>query len=226
MAFHYEQVVPWGRSYEEYVGMFGLTDLDLKKRIIGCGDGPAAFNCRLSRAGGRVVSVDPLYAWETRAIRARIRETADSVIAQTRHNLEKFIWSRIKDVEDLKRIRLEAMEVFLSDFEAGKADGRYVPAALPHVPFTDDSFDLALSSHFLFLYSENLSLDFHMNAIDEMLRMAGEVRIFPLVDVNTRRSPHIPDILARYHKAGYYVREIDVDLQFQKGATTMLCIKK
>jgi hypothetical protein len=44
---------------------------------------------------------------------------------------------------------MAAMQEFLDDFGQGKVSGRYVaaPAALP---FSDSSFDLPLSSHFLF----------------------------------------------------------------------------
>jgi hypothetical protein len=57
MGFTLDKVVPWGRSYDEYVAMFDLTSSDLKLRVIGCGDGPAGFNAELTRRGGTVVSV-------------------------------------------------------------------------------------------------------------------------------------------------------------------------
>ncbi|MCL4261960.1 MAG: hypothetical protein KJ069_02025 [Anaerolineae bacterium] len=65
------------------------------------------------------------------------------------------------------------MARFLQDYEAGKADGRYQPISLPHLPFADGEFGLALCSHFLFLYSEQVSLDFHITAVREMVRVAG-----------------------------------------------------
>lgn len=39
MAFTLDKVVPWGRSYDEYVAMFALSSDDLRRRILGCGDG-------------------------------------------------------------------------------------------------------------------------------------------------------------------------------------------
>ncbi|MEM6717567.1 MAG: SAM-dependent methyltransferase, partial [Cyanobacteria bacterium P01_C01_bin.147] len=44
MAITLDTIVPWGRSYAEYVAMFNLTEADLAGRILGCADGPAAFN--------------------------------------------------------------------------------------------------------------------------------------------------------------------------------------
>jgi len=61
MAFKYDAVVPWGRSFDEYQRMFALTEDDLSSRVLGCGDGPAGFNAEMFQLGRRVVSCDPLY---------------------------------------------------------------------------------------------------------------------------------------------------------------------
>jgi len=79
MGFTLDKVVPWGRSYEEYVAMFGLTEADLTLRILGCGDGPAGFNAELTRRARTVVSVDPLYRFDASQIRGRIHETYEAV---------------------------------------------------------------------------------------------------------------------------------------------------
>ena len=44
MNFYYEDIVPWGRSFDEYLEMFDLSDEDLARDIVGIGDGPASFN--------------------------------------------------------------------------------------------------------------------------------------------------------------------------------------
>ena len=77
---------------------------------------------------------------------------------------------------------MAAMRRFLEDFPAGLEKGRYHPDALPLLGFEDSQFDLALSSHFLFTYSEQLSADFHVAAIKEMCRVADETRVFPLLN--------------------------------------------
>ncbi len=68
MGFTLEKVVPWGRSYDEYVSMFDLSGIDLGLRILGCGDGPAAFNTVLTKQGGNIVSIDPIYVFEAEQI--------------------------------------------------------------------------------------------------------------------------------------------------------------
>jgi hypothetical protein len=59
--FTLDQVVPWGRSFEEYRRMFALSDAELHLRILGCADGPASFNAESTRRGTAVISIDPLY---------------------------------------------------------------------------------------------------------------------------------------------------------------------
>lgn len=224
MTVKYESVVPWGRTFEEYVDMFQLTQWDLEKDILGCGDGPASFNSIMNKNGKKVISIDPIYRFSVQEIEKRIEETYQNVIDQTRKNHYKFIWNKIKDVDHLGKIRMSAMKEFLSDYDIGKNEKRYIYAQLPNLPFKDKQFDLALSSHFLFLYSDILSMDFHLEAINEMLRTSREVRIFPLLDVNAVRSEHVDKIIGIYTEMDYCVEEIKVDYEFQKGGNTMLKI--
>ncbi len=51
MGMNFSSVIPWGRSFEDYVAMFSLSSLDLTQHILGCGDGPANFNTILTRQG-------------------------------------------------------------------------------------------------------------------------------------------------------------------------------
>jgi len=220
----YEDVLPWGRSYDEYVRMFALSQTDLDKKLLGCGDGPAAFNAQLNRSGRHMVSVDPVYQFSRKQIASRIGEVTRVILEQTGKNSHLFHWDRIRNLEELSRLRHAAMDKFLEDFEAGLAEGRYIAAELPRLPFADKSFDLALCSHFLFLYSDQLDLDFHVQSIGEMLRVATEVRIFPVVDVNARLSPYLTEILALFNKQGE-ARLVPVDYEFQIGANQMLQIR-
>jgi hypothetical protein len=222
MAFTYHSAVPWGRSFDEYQRMFGLTDRDLNLRIVGCADGPASFNAHLARLGRRVVSCDPLYLLTAAHIQARIAATYVDVIGQTRQNEAKFVWTYIKSPDELGRIRMDAMQTFLADYAQGKREGRYVSGALPYLPFKPASFDIALCSHFLFLYSDKLSLAFHQQAIEAMCAVAREVRIFPLLTYNADLSPRLEPVRQRLAQAGYTVTIERVPYEFQRGGNEML----
>lgn len=226
MGIKYESVVPWGRTYEEYADMFALTEADLDQYILGCGDGPASFNSHMLRKGKRVISIDPIYQFSKVEIEERIKDTYQNVISQTRKNVDKFIWNKIKSVDELGVVRMSAMKDFLADYEEGRKTGRYVYMELPNLTFKDNEFDISLASHFLFLYTDNLSLDFHMKAIDEMLRVSREIRIFPLLDVNAARSSYVDPVIDRYKNLDYIVEEATVNYEFQKGGNRMLKIMK
>jgi SAM-dependent methyltransferase len=226
MGFTLDKVVPWGRSYDEYVSMFGLSEADLGLRILGCGDGPAGFSAALTKRGGRIVSIDPVYAFDTEQIRGRISETYETVMTQLRKNRDDFVWGVIPSVEQLGILRMAAMETFLADFDVGKLAGRYIPGELPELPFANGEFDLALSSHFLFLYSDHLSLEFHLQALREMLRVANEVRVFPLVTLANTLSPHLNFVTAKLASLGFLVEVRRVPYEFQRGGNDMLVIRQ
>jgi SAM-dependent methyltransferase len=217
---HYENIVPWGRSYTEYITMFHLTPYFLSKKVLGCGDGPAAFNAVGNAFGGNIISVDPIYNLSKKEIEKQIDLSFDMVINQTMANLDKFSWEMFGNVEGLGKIRMKSMLQFLDDYEQGIKEGRYIAGELPNLPFANNSFDLALSSHFLFLYSEHLDLEFHLKAINEMLRVASEVRIFPVVDLNANKSAHLDSVMEYFPGCEL----ITVNYEFQKGGNQMLLI--
>lgn len=196
-------------------------------RILGCADGPASFNAEATARGHSVTSCDPLYRFEVSAIRQQVEHTFPTVLEQTRKNAGEFLWTPdLPDVESLGKRRLETMHRFLADYEAGKSMGRYVDAELPRLPFADDSFDLAICSHFLFLYSDQFTEDFHVASILELSRVSEEVRIFPLLKLGSLVSPHVPGVVRRLQALGFAVTIELVRYEFQRGGNQMLRIHR
>ena len=226
MAIRLEEVVPWGRSMWEYVHMFDLSEADLEQRILGVGDGPASFNAEMHAQGRRVVSCDPIYIFGGGQIRSRVEATHDRLVAFAREHYDTFVWRQIKSPEHMGQVRLAAMKRFLLDYESGLRGGRYVPASLPHLPFADGAFDLALCSHLLFLYAEQLSLDFHVAAVIEMARVARQVRIFPLLMLGNVPSPHVEPVRTELSRRGYAHEIRRVPYEFQKGGNEMLIVRR
>jgi hypothetical protein len=224
MSFALDQIVPWGRSYEEYISMFSLSKYDLNLNILGCADGPSSFNCRLTKSGGKIISVDPLYRYTKEQIAQRIKDTQNEVLNQTRQNENEFVWYTIHSVEELGWIRMSAMQEFLDDYEEGLEEGRYLSESLPSLSFINKQFQLALCSHFLFLYSEHLDLDFHINSIHEMCRVAHEVRIFPLLKLGSKHSPYVETVIKNMERMGYRAEIVRVEYEFQRGGNKMLKI--
>ena len=221
--FTLADVVPWGRSFDEYRRMFALTEGERSLRILGCADGPASFNAAATRHGMRVTSCDPLYRWSAADVRDRIAATRDGVLEQARRNADRFVWDAIRSVDELAKVRMAAMDEFLDDFGCRPGE-RYVAAALPSLPFRDASFDLAICSHFLFLYTAHFDGAFHQAAIDEMCRVAREVRVFPLLSLDGSPSPYVAPILSALEGAGLEASIERVPYEFQRGANHMLRI--
>lgn len=176
-----EQVVPFGRSLDEYVRMFDLTEADLSQSILSVADGPASFNAEGTQQGYQIKSIDSLYGFSAAQIRDRFNAVVDSIIQQVEQTPEDWVWTYHGSPSELHQNRETVMTRFCEDYEEGKAQGRYEVGELPKLKYPDGTYDLGLSSHFLFLYSDHFDRQFHVDAIREMLRVCSEVRIFPLL---------------------------------------------
>ncbi len=225
MSFKLESVVPWGRNLNEYMQMFNLSNDDLLKKIAGFGDGPASFNYEVRQNGGRVISFDPVYQFSKEELQKRIDEVRITVMQQMKENMNNYVWTNIRSLKELENIRMSAMKLFLSDYEYGKSESRYVCDTLrEYLPYDDNYFDIGLSSHFLLMYT-SLGYDFHIQAMTEMLRVCKEIRVFPIVDLDANRTDMITDII-NYFKNRYDVEIAETKYQFQKGDNKLLIIRK
>ncbi len=205
--------------------MFDLTPADLAGRILDCGGGPSSFTAKMHRQGRRTISCDPLYQFTASEIQLRIAETSPRMLALNEANRDNFVWDEYGSPAQLGEIRMRAMGLFLEDYEAGKSEGRYQIGALPELPFAPGSFGLALCSHLLFTYSELFTTEFHLQGVLEMLRVANQVRLFPLLTSFTGEvSPHLAPVMDHLQSRGYQAEIRQVGYEFQKGGNQMLCI--
>ncbi len=221
-----ETVVPFGRSLGEYVNMFSLTSGDLNKMIIGVGDGPASFNAEMFELGKSVVSIDPLYVFGSDEIEHRFYSVVDDIIDQVIETPDDWVWTFHQSPEHLKENRIATLRRFVADYDIGRSDGRYIVGELPDLDFDDEQFQLALCSHFLFLYSDHLSYDFHLASVLSMLRVASEVRIFPILTLMLGVSPYVQMLIDDLTSLGFEAHLEKVDYEFQKGGNQMLRVQK
>ncbi|HKV05645.1 MAG TPA: class I SAM-dependent methyltransferase [Candidatus Acidoferrales bacterium] len=223
MARILDNVVPWGRSLGEYAVMFDLSPADMKTKILDCGGGPASFTAEIHGRGGHAVACDPSYAFPAGDIRRRVGEVYETMVKSAELHRERFVWKEIESPEHLGRLRMDAMNRFLDDFPAGISEGRYRVAELPSLPFPDREFDLAVCSHFLFTYSDLFPLEFHVECVRELCRVAHEARIFPLLpNFGTEHSPHLSALTRLLAAEGYRCEVVRVPHEFQKGGNEML----
>jgi hypothetical protein len=226
MAVQFNQIVPWGRLRDEYERMFALTPADLAKGVLDCGGGPASFTAEMCASGHRAISVDPAYAFAGPEIQSRFEALVPSMMSQIRASPDDWVWGYHRDPDHLLSNRRAALEKFLADYDQGLHDRRYITAELPCLPFASGSFGLAVCSHLLFLYSEMLSADFHVQSVRELCRVARDVRIFPLLTLSRQPSPHLAAVQSALAADGWAVEVREVNYQLQRGGNRMLRVFK
>jgi hypothetical protein len=225
MVMKLDKVVPFGRSLDEYTKMFNLSSEDLQKNILGVGDGPASFNAEGTVKGYNITSVDPIYQFAGAEIKQRFDAVVDNIIDQIIATPNNWVWSYHQNAQELKASRIKTLGTFLQDYQLGRQENRYQAQELPNLDFADRSYDLALCSHFLFLYSAQCDRDFHVAAIQEMLRVSQEVRIFPLLTLMQETSPYLDFVMDKFSNLGYFVAIVKVPYELQPGANETLVIK-
>ena len=139
------------------------------------------------------------------------------MVELTTREHHRFVWDVIKSPEELGRVRMAAMGEFLNDYDDGRAAGRYLAEGLPRLSFGDQAFDLALCSHFLFLYSHEWSSEDHLASVMELCRVAAEVRIFPLMDMQGERSRHVAPVMEALESRGMEARLERVPMNFSEA---------
>lgn len=225
MGVTLQKVIPFGRSLDEYIKMFNLSEADLQSTILGIADGPASFNAEATQQGSQITSVDPLYQFSASDIRQQFDAVVDDIIQQVAATSDDYVWTYHASPDALKKSRVQSIERFLADYEIGLRDKRYQIGELPHLNFPDYHFDIALCSHFLFLYSDQLGEVFHQQAIAELLRVSKEVRIFPLLTLMLERSPYIDALTTTLEQANYVVSIVRSGYEFQKGGNEMMVVR-
>jgi hypothetical protein len=211
------------RSLAEYRAMFNLTDADLTRRILDCPGGAAGFTSEVSCRGGDATACDLAYFEDGAEDLAAIAATeTDRGNRYVRAHPELYRWTFFTDPDEHQRVRKQAGQQFAAHIR--EHPHHYVGGRLPSLPFADASFDLALSSHLLFSYSDRLDHTFHVSAICELMRIAhGELRIFPLVAVGSSEPyPRLDELLADLLTCNIVGQIVKVDYEFQRGGNHML----
>ncbi|MDO9097429.1 MAG: hypothetical protein Q7U60_04840 [Candidatus Methanoperedens sp.] len=215
-----------GRTFEEYYNMFNLDDLSGNEIILDVASGVSSFCAEANRQGLNVTASDKIYSLNPHEIEQKCKQDLDMIIKQVPDIADLFVWNYFKDIESLKNQREKAYKLFIEDFRK-YGTRRYVPVEYPATDFGSDQFDISLLSHFLFLYEEHLSYDFHKSTILELLRITSkEIRIFPIVNLKGEKSIYV-ELIMRDKDFGCFQISINrVGYEFMKNGNEMMVIKK
>jgi hypothetical protein len=217
-----------GRTYDEYVRIFGLDESRLRRGpILDCPAGAASFAAEAGRSGFDVVACDMLYDLPPSELLEKGERDIRLIHDKVGEASHMYVWDYYKNRNALVAMRRKALALFTKDLTDGMACGRYVKASLPRLPFADGSFPLVLSGHFLFLYGDLLDPDFHKACLVELMRVSsGEVRIFPLSGLDARPYPHLAEIRSFLGSNGVEVEISRSAFEFQRGANSMMRLHK
>ncbi len=215
-----------GRVWDEYMRMFNITKEELiGRRILDCPAGACAFTALSNQIGINVTACDIAYFYSIEALELKgLKDIEITMSNMKRAEIqENFLWDYFKSLDDLEKVRKQALNECITDMEQFGKENRYVPAILPSLPFDDNEFEMTLSANFLFLYADRLDYEFHLKTIRELMRVTSdEIRIFPTVDFECQRYIHMDKLLHDIHNLGWITEETKVPYEFQKNTNTML----
>lgn len=223
-AIQLDRVVFFGRTLSEYVKFF---DLDLyqwqKCKILDCPAGAASFVAEVHQLGIEAVACDLLFNLDESTLKAKGQADLAHVMERLADVTHNYNWDFYQSIEKLNKCRQIALDKFLADYPNGRQTGRYIQASLPKLPFSDRSFDLVLSGHFLFLYNDCFDYSFHWQTILELYRVCSqEVRIYPLQGKDAQVYPLLNDLINDLNHQGISAEIVNVPWQFLKGSNQML----
>ncbi|HZG87214.1 methyltransferase domain-containing protein [Paenibacillus sp.] len=241
---HYPQegVAVTCRSFREYEAMFALEETRLARgAVLNVAGGASSFTAEAAARGYEAFAADPRYAKTPDEL---YRESAEEIAASTsklERLKDKFDWSFYGSLTEHRINREASLERFIDHYrsEAGRSRNRgrdgdrrpaYTAAALPELPFPDETFELVLCSHFLFLYEEQFPYEFHRDALLELYRVVrpgGEIRIYPVYSLRFAKYARLDELLRTLTEdRGAAAELLPSRLPFLPGSTELLKIAK
>ncbi|MBA3536679.1 MAG: hypothetical protein H0T84_08740 [Tatlockia sp.] len=216
------KLVLWGHHVDEYMEMFDLSAENMATNILEYGCGPSAVNAELYKKGQEIISCDPLFTLDKDTLYSKVSLIFADMEARVLRDQKDFDFSRYGSPGLLMDERQEGMAKFFADYEQGKKEGRYIGISEYAIPFTNFRFDFALSAHYLFADLDDQDVDFHLQVIKELARIAKEVRIFPLIDRHNQPSPFLGPVLLGLQQDNFGVEVREVPYHLQPGGNAML----
>ncbi|MBF0540377.1 MAG: hypothetical protein HQK91_02865 [Nitrospirae bacterium] len=218
-----KDVVLIGRTFDEYCRLFDLTpDILSNNKILDAASGVSSFCAEACAIGYNVTASDRIYSLKPTFILDKCKADLMNIKGQLENIKESYVWNYFKDIDSLIENRAKAYNLFISDFIKYGND-RYKCVEYPESNFSDNQFDLTISSGFLFMYEGILDLEFHKRAISELIRITSkEIRIWPIIDLKGQKSQYLDTIINTFSTYDFNIKQ--VDYEFLKNSNEMLVI--
>lgn len=217
--------VLWGHHLAEYMEMFGLTDHLLKLKILEFASGPTTVNKELNQKGTYIRSYDPWFSTDFEGMQSRFLNHFQEQLKRVEKHPERFDFNKYGGIETFLHKRKQGVEEFFLDYPKGLKEERYCPFSPKKTPFSNSSFDLVLCSNYFFADIPEQDLNFHLQWIQELTRVANEVRIYPLTDQTGQVSQLLGPTLLALQQHSYQVAIEEVPFRLVPNSKAMLRIR-
>ncbi len=202
----------WIYNLNDYRQIFGLSEPDLQKKILAYPAGISSVNAELYALGHLIISGDPAYALSL----MEMRDYAGKILQENIAAIDKSHQSSLIAQWE------HSLELFLVDYETGKKQGRYRAMDLPPFSAVEETFELLLCTDFLFNPPGNSGTAQEM--MNELCKLAAEVRIFPLPQDKNAVSAELGPLMLALQQRNFGVEIRAVDYPPCHQASAMLRI--
>lgn len=214
--------VLWGHQFSEYKEMFDLPADLAQQKILEFACGPTTVNQELTKQGMDVLSCDPWFESNIEVMRENFESHFQLQLQRMQAHPEAFNLKQYGGLETFVHQRQNGFNEFFKDFPGGFQQKRYVGVPQNQLPFENQRFDKALCANFLFADLSDQDLDFHLYWISEMLRVAHDVRIYPLTNKYGQPSALLGPVLLALNQQGIQVTVQDVPFRVVPESMAML----
>lgn len=219
------RIVFIGRTFEEYIKMFDLSPENLENmKVLDCAGGACSFTAHANKLGIDSTSCDIAYYHEVVDLEQKGLEDIEHTIEHMEKASGNYVWEYFSSIDALKEERSRALKDCVQDMRENPQ--HYQAVTLPVLPFENKQFDMTVCAHLLFMYSDRLDYQFHLNSLKELIRVTkGEIRIFPLTDLYGKKYDQLSQLMNDLKEHVCSIEEVKVSYEFQKNANHMLVIK-
>lgn len=212
----------WIYDFSDYQQMYDLTQKDFSKSIFDFSAGIASFNAEATRRGMSVISMDAMYALSENEMRAQAQGFLQQTISQLKEAPERLKKPSETAVNEVIHLWEKTEKLFLDDYPMGRSQLRYQPMKMPKLIYETHQFDLALCTDFIFHHA--LSRETVNQVLNELCRVAEEVRIFPLLDNQGKMPKELGPLMLMLQQKNFGVEVRQVSYHTLSGGNAMLRI--
>lgn len=214
--------VLWGHQFSDYQQMFDLTSDISSQRILEFACGPTMVNRELTTKGVNIHSCDPWFEANVDEMREKFESHFQHQIHRMQTHPDAFNLKKLGGLDTFVQQRQQGFNHFFEDYPQGFQQHRYVGVSQNRLPYSNHRFDMALCANFLFADLSLQDLDFHLHWIEELLRVAHDVRIYPLTNKYGKPSELLGPVLLALQQLGIQATVQDVPFRVVPESMAML----